>query len=147
MATVRPRSSQTDNPSIPETPATPILEASKPQVSKAKAIDLVEAADGKVYGVKRPNALERVRLFEILGPESSQNQAVIMEVLPAYMVLSIDGDEVRRPTSRRELDARLMQLGDDGLEAIRLWMIENYQPTEAEKEIIKKLSGTPDSDT
>lgn len=89
-------------------------------------ITRLKDADGREIGVKKPTALERVRLYEILGPESSQNVPVLQEFMPAYMVVEFDGDARPRPTTRPQLNARLMELGEDGAEVVSKWLIDVF---------------------
>lgn len=128
---------------VPEEPSV------KPPVVNDGITRLPPDARGRVLGVKNPNPLERVRLFEILGPESAQNVAVLLEVMPAYNVVEIDGEKLRRPVSRRELDARMLEIGDEGQVVIQQWMVEQVEIAKSDaeqKDILKNSSGMPVSE-
>jgi hypothetical protein len=93
----------------------------------AKGVIRFEDSTGRTIGVKKPNPLERVRLAEILG-ESASNQVVMLSVMPAYYVIELDGEMSPRVRSRRELDAMLLRLGDEGIDAVEAYIMEDLAP-------------------
>ncbi len=122
--------------------STPETAQAKPSLPSDGIVRLPPDAKGRVFGVKNPNPLERVRLFEILGTESAQNVAVLLEVMPTYNVVEIDGEKIRRPANRRELDARMLEIGDEGQAVIQQWMVEQVEAAQSEaeqKDVLKNL--------
>lgn len=58
-----------------------------------------------------------MQIFAAIGPELSQNQSYWGMAMLAATVVSIDGDRVQMPSSRREIEALVERLGDEGLAA------------------------------
>lgn len=103
-------------------------------VADANAVIRTEPdARGRVFGIRRPNVLERMRLFEMMGADNVKNDGVMSIAAPAYMVVEIDGVAARRPITRRELDARVTQLGEEGLDAVTTAIAVHFGGDEAEK--------------
>ena len=63
-------------------------------------------------------ALEKLRMFEVVGAENAANQAYLGYATLAFLVNAIDGVPVARPTGKRELEALVARLDDDGLNAV-----------------------------
>lgn len=121
----------------------------------AQAADTVRVTDGRgrSIGIRKIGVLDRARLFEMIGAENSKNESFLSIAVPAYMVVEINGVAMRRPLTRRELDARITELDDDGLEAVNLGIMKHFAPPDAEgdpgtvaadaKETLKNGAGTP----
>lgn len=94
-----------------ETPSEAIIkDAQRP----ATATD----AAGRQIGVRRMGPLDRLKMFEVIGPENSKNEPYLGYAALAFHVGSIDGEPVARPATKLQLEALIQRLGDDGLEAV-----------------------------
>lgn len=102
-----------------ESPAESIIKSAK------KTAEVIDARE-RVITVKRLSALERMRLFASAGPELSQNQQWIGLAALAASVVSIDGDPVPKPGTRREIEFLVERLDDDGLEAVAQCYVESF---------------------
>ncbi|QEL14788.1 hypothetical protein [Limnoglobus roseus] len=94
-----------------ETPSESIIKA-------ANKATVVKDALGRTIGVKKMLLLDRMRMFEVIGPENSVNQAYAGFAALAYSVTSIDGDPVARPSNKIQLESLLQRLGDEGIDAV-----------------------------
>lgn len=97
-----------NNPPPVETPTQKIVRA---------ANDPVEVVDatGRVIVIKKLTPVERLRMLKLIG---GQNEHYMGMAALAYLVASIDGSPVTKPTSELQIEARIQQLGDDGIDAI-----------------------------
>lgn len=121
----------------------------------AQASEIVRVTDsrGRSIGIRKIGVLDRARLFEMIGPENSKNESFLSIAVPAYMVVELNGVAMRRPLTRRELDARITEIDDDGLEAVNVGILENFASADPEgdpqaaadeaKEKLKNGAGTP----
>jgi hypothetical protein len=88
------------------------------QAPAAADDDVVTDSRGRRLKIKRPDILQESRLVKTMG-EASTNQAYMTGyVLPAAMVVEIDGEAVQFPNSQREVDASITRLGREGIEAV-----------------------------
>ena len=101
-----------------EAPSEAVLKA-------ANAVQTVKDARGRMIGIKKIGVVDRMHLFEVIGGELVKNEAYFSWAAAAFMVSSIDDDPVVRPTSKRELEALIQLLDDDGLNAVAKWAEEN----------------------
>jgi hypothetical protein len=74
-------------------------------------------AQGRKITIRKLGALERMDLFELLGPALSDNTQYVGNAMSAVCVTSIDGIPVASPTNKKALRRLVEQLGDDGMEA------------------------------
>lgn len=86
-------------------------------VAAANEIAYVTDGRGRRIGLKKPSLLAQYRLVELLG-DSAKNETFLGMVMPIVMVCEIDGDKVPSPSTRRELDALIQRVEEDGLAAI-----------------------------
>jgi hypothetical protein len=86
-------------------------------VKAANEVHTVEA-QGRTFGVRKLQALDRLKMFEVVGAENSKNEAYLGYAALAFHVVSIDGETVNRPTSKLQLEALIQRLGDDGMDAV-----------------------------
>ena len=103
----------------PETPSQQIVRAAAQPVTVTDKL-------GRVIGIRKLNALDRMRLFEIVGSDNSKNDQYLGHASLAYAVVSIDGDPIPAPSNKRHLEALVQRLDDDGLAAIGLGTLENF---------------------
>src|ERR1700722_10257800 len=87
------------------------------KVAASKTVDVTDAR-GRVISIGTMSALDRMRLFEMIGPTNSANEAYLGYATLASHVRAIDGEPVNRPTGKRELEALVKLLDDDGMNAV-----------------------------
>jgi hypothetical protein len=75
-------------------------------------------AAGRKLEVRRPGALDRLRLFKALGPALSGNDRYVGYAMLAYCVQAIDGVPVPAAATEAQLEALVARLGDAGLAAV-----------------------------
>jgi hypothetical protein len=73
---------------------------------------------GRVLIIRRPTALDTLRLFKAAGPVLAQNEPWLAIATLACSVDSIDDVPVPTPTNEKQIEATVQMLGDQGLEAI-----------------------------
>jgi len=78
----------------------------------------VTDATGRVLEVRRPGALDRLRLFKAVGPALSGNDRYVGYAMLAYCVQAIDGVPVPAAAGEAQLEALVARLGDTGLQAV-----------------------------
>lgn len=87
-------------------------------VAAAAAVTRVVDAEGRVLEVRRPGALDRLRLFKAVGPGLAQNDRYLGYGMLAMCVVSIDGVPVPQPGSEGQLESLVQRLGDVGMVAV-----------------------------
>jgi hypothetical protein len=107
-------------------------------IARAMAEVTITDARGRTIKLKKPGVLAQFRLVEALG-ETAKNQVYTAMVLPLIYVSEIDGDAVFQPTSKREIEALIQRLEDDGIEAISAAVMENFgkSNSDADKAALK----------
>lgn len=78
----------------------------------------VTDALGRVLRVRRPGALDRLRLFKAVGPALSGNERYVGYAMLAMCVSGIDNVPQPAPVSEAQLEALVQRLGDAGMIAI-----------------------------
>jgi hypothetical protein len=73
---------------------------------------------GRVLVIRRPTALDTLRLFKAAGPVLAQNEPWLAIATLACSVESIDDVPVPTPSNEKQIEAVVQKLGDQGLEAI-----------------------------
>lgn len=105
-----------------------------PAASDSPAQDLIRRAmqpedikdeRGRVLSVRKPGPLAQYRILEAVGPETAANTTYMQMVNPLLYLGAIDGDPVHLPTSKREVEALILRLDDDGLGALMAWYMAN----------------------
>lgn len=86
-------------------------------VAKAAVEASVTDARGRAIVLKKPGILAQYRLIEALG-DSAKNEVYMGMVLPLIFVASIDGDQVFMPNTKREVEALISLLDEDGVSAV-----------------------------
>jgi hypothetical protein len=115
------------------------LNPSEQIVKQANAEVTVSDERGRVIKLKKPGVLAQFRLIEALG-ETAKNEVYMGMVLPLIFVTAIDDDPVYQPASKREVEALIQQLDEDGIAAVLSGVQENFGKTdpEADKAAVKK---------
>lgn len=103
-------------------------------VKAAHAEEFVTDSRGRTIGVRKLKVLERIGMLKLIGQGNNDNLLYVSSVSPAFLVTSIDGDPVIKPATDRQLDALLLRLDEEGLEAVTNWMAAQGEPrTEADE--------------
>lgn len=107
--------------------------------AEAQGAVVVTDARGRKITLKKPGILSQFRIVEIVGGELAKNQVYMSMILPLIYVAEIDGDPVLFPASKRELDALIQRLDEDGIETVAAEAREKFGRTDpqADKEAIK----------
>lgn len=100
-------------------------------VATAQAAPAVTDALGRRLGLRRPTALDKLRLFKAAGPVLAHNQPWLGLALLAASVTEIDGVPVPAPANEAQIEALVARLGDEGLAAIAE-ALDAAQPSAAE---------------
>lgn len=108
-----------------ETPTQAIVRAAN------RITDVVDGL-GRTLGIRRMGALDRMKLFEVVGPENSKNEPYLGHAALAFVVGTIDGEAVPRPATKAQLEALVQRLGDEGIGAVALHMNEATAGADAE---------------
>ena len=87
-------------------------------VAEAAAPSEVTDALGRVLEVRRPGALDRLRLFKALGPALAQNERYVGYAMLAMCVARSMGCRCRSRRNEGQLEALVQRLGDAGMVAI-----------------------------
>jgi hypothetical protein len=124
-------------PATTDQPIPPAPTPSQQFIDKAKAEVVVTDPKGRVVVLRKPGVLAQYRLVDMLG-NSASNQAYMGMVMPLTYVGSIDGDDVSIGT-RRELEALIVRLDEDGIFAIATAVQKNFgeQDPEADQAALK----------
>ena len=94
----------------------------------AASMETIPAQDklGRSLVVRRLTALDRLRLFKVLGPVLSQNSSYLGMVTLAASIVAIDGVPVPAPGTEAQLESIIGRLGDSGIAAVaRALSVEN----------------------
>ena len=97
----------------------------------------VTDAQGRVISIKKLGALDRLKMFEVVGADNARNEAYLGYAALAFHVTAIDGAAEGRPANRLQLEGLVQRLGDDGLEAIGQALQDVMQPQEADGDALK----------
>ncbi len=87
-------------------------------IAAAQAAQVVSDALGRRIALRRPSALDKLRLLKAAGPVLAQNQPWLGIALYAASVTDIDGVPVPPPASEAQIEALVARLGDEGLAAV-----------------------------
>lgn len=102
-------------------------------VAKAAAEASVTDSRGRTIVLKKPGILAQYRLIEALG-DSAKNEVYMGMVLPLIFVTSIDGDQVFMPNTKREVEALISLLDEDGVAAVVGGVQEHFGKTDPERD-------------
>jgi hypothetical protein len=86
-------------------------------VDASREFDVTDTV-GRVLRIRRPGALDRLRLFKAVGPALASNDRYVGYAMLAMCVSSIDGVPQPAPASEGQLEALVHRLGDAGMVAI-----------------------------
>ena len=94
-----------------DTPTRQILAASAERLT-------VTDATGRSIELRRPNALDRLRLFKAVGPALAENDRYLGLAMLAACVTAIDGVPVPPPATENQIESLVQRLDDAGLTAV-----------------------------
>lgn len=80
---------------------------------------------GRVLTLKKPGALAQYRIVETAG-QSADIKTYMQMVLPLIFLIAIDGDPVRQPATKLQLEALITRLGDEGIAAVMQGVREHF---------------------
>lgn len=108
-------------------------------IKQASAEVTVTDAKGRVITLKKPGVLAQYRLIEILA-DSAKNEVYMGMVLPLIYVSAMDGDAVMQPSCKREVEALIQRLDEEGIAAVMEGVQVNFGRADADgdKEALKK---------
>lgn len=109
------------------------LNPSEQLIEKAQAETSVVDARGRTIKLKKPGVLAQFRLIEALG-DTAKNEVYMAMVLPLIFVTSIDDQAVYQPGSKREVEALIQQLDEDGIAAVMQGVQDNFGKNDPEED-------------
>jgi hypothetical protein len=86
-------------------------------VAAAAAGEAVTDGLGRVLVLRRPTALDRLRLFKAAGPVLAGNPPWLGMAVVACSVVAIDDVPVPAPANEMQIEALVARLGDAGITA------------------------------
>jgi len=86
-------------------------------IDATKTFEVTDAAGRKLM-VRRPGALDRLRLFKAVGPALANNERYVGYAMLAMCVSAIDGVPQPAPMTEGQLEALVHRLGDAGMIAV-----------------------------
>ena len=98
--------------------------------------------NGRKLVLRRPTALDTLRLFKAAGPVLSHNEPWLAMASLASSVQAVDGVPVPTPTTEMQIEGIIERLGEDGLAAIANALDGDEKDTEI-KAHVGNLLGTP----
>lgn len=88
-------------------------------IAKAQAEFTFNDGKGRSITLKKPGILSQFRIVEVVG-ELAKNEVYMAMVMPLIYVSAIDGDAVSFPSTKRELEALIQRLDEEGVEAVSI---------------------------
>ena len=107
--------------------------ASAELTAQALAEVAVTDASGRSITLRKPGVLAQYRLVKILG-DAAKNEVYMGMVLPLIFVTAIDGDAVTQPRGKREVEALIERLDENGISAVVAGVQEHFGETDPEKD-------------
>ncbi len=86
-------------------------------VAEAQNVLTVTDEEERVLELRRPTALDRLRLLRAVGPVGAQNDRYLGMAMLAACVMSVDGVPLPFPGNEAGVEANVQRLGDAGLAA------------------------------
>ena len=97
-------------------------------VAAAAAGGIVTDGAGRVLQLRRPSALDRLRLFKAAGPVLAGNAPWLGMAVVACSVVAIDDVPVPSPVNEAQIEALVARLGDAGIAAAAAVLAEATAP-------------------
>ena len=89
--------------------------------------DTLTDAKGRVLTLRTLTVLDQVRIMRAIGAEQSQNAPYTSVVMAACTVSDIDGVPLPMPRNERDIDDRIVRVGDDGFAIITAHLRQQTQ--------------------
>lgn len=122
------------------------------QPAAPKLADVITDAAGRRITLKKPPVLQQYNVILAVGPEAARNETWMQMVNPLLWVTEIDGDPVRFPRSKAEVDALIQRLDEHGVETVLDWVMQQAVAAQQaassqspEVDAAKNSPGTPNS--
>lgn len=114
------------------------LKPSEELIAQATAEVVVVDAKSRRITLKKPGVLAQYRLVEILG-DTASNQTYMNMVLPLIYVTKIDEEDLQALSSKRQIDALIQRLDEDGINCVMQGVMDNFgaRDLEADKQALK----------
>ena len=87
-------------------------------LSPAQALHSIVDETGRTLGIRKLNALDKLRLLKAAGPILSENQAWLGVAMLAASVAEIEGIPVPMPVTEQQVETLVGRLGDQGLASV-----------------------------
>jgi hypothetical protein len=94
-------------------------------VREANGVFIVRDVNGREIGIKKLNALERLKMLKVIG---GFNDNALGYASLAFHVASIDGNIVNRPVTEAQVESIIQKLDDEGLNAVSIGIVEHFDP-------------------
>jgi hypothetical protein len=107
-----------------------LIAPSRGIVERSQDIYAVRDELGRNLGVRRLNALQRLRLLKAAGPVLSQNDAWLNIAALACSVVEVDGVPRVAPGTEAQIETLVSELGDAGLRAVADVLMEQPETSE-----------------
>lgn len=105
--------------------AAPVASPSAQAIASATAEVSIQDAKGRKILLRRPGVLAQFRLVEALGPTAS-NRVYVNMCLPLIYVAAIDDDDRIPMTTKREIEALIQRLDEEGIAAVSVAVEKHY---------------------
>lgn len=111
-------------------------------IKKVIKTEIVTDELGRKISIRKPPMLTQYRVIEMLGTNSEMYASMCM---PLAYITGIDDDNTVGFTTKREMEALIQRLGDEGVQAVMAGVGEHFpsRTPEETKAELKKLSPTP----
>jgi len=107
-------------------------------VKESQRVETVTTESGRSITIKKPGVLSQFRLIEMVGGDTAQNQVYMAMALPLFWVTEIDGEHVHPPQTKRELEALIQRVEEEGISAIVEGITDKFEsPAEEQEEQAK----------
>lgn len=96
-----------------------------------KRIASGEDARGRKFEIKKIGPLERLKLYELLGPELSENTMYLGNMMTLFALTAFDGEKMPvTGTRKQDLEQLAAKLDDDGVDAVNRLYRETFSTGE-----------------
>ncbi len=105
-------------------------------ITKATEAATISAGSLRVT-LKKPNILSQYRIVEVVGGESAKNETYMNMILPLLWIIAIDDVPTPAPSTKRELEALITRLGDEGVPAVMKHVFQAPEAAQPSDEAVK----------
>lgn len=89
------------------------------------SVEVIDTVGHKIT-IRKLTALDRMRLFEMLGASLSDNLSYMGYAMSASCVTKLDEEAILFPTTKRSIEVMVQRLGEEGLDAVARGYRENF---------------------